>query len=88
MWQGCLIVPLPTPLSKVDVLLHLFFFFNLLFGLLGCISVKGLSGVKVVNERADICLVFFCFELQFLLFVGNLEFCCGESQTIALVLFG
>ena len=25
MWQGCLIVPLPTPLSKVDVLLHLFF---------------------------------------------------------------
>ena len=67
MGQGCLIVPLPTPLSKVDILLHPFFF-NLLFGLLGCISVKGLSGVKAANERADICLAFS--------FVLNCNFCC------------
>lgn len=35
MWRGCLILPLPTPLSKVDVLLHPSFIFCL-----GCILWK------------------------------------------------
>lgn len=70
MWQGCLIVPLLTPLSKVDVLLHLFISsFCLVFWVAFLWNDSG----KVVNERAERCLVLFCFELQFQFFVRNSE---------------